>query len=131
MDSNSLIHISDILVFPIHFYTINFLFQVFTLFIFQNPASFSSDVGHIFQIISCGGFMAERAIHCWGPVFATRSLDVAFVVDESESEQIFVGDSPIFLGYKYNSSDLSYSHLIHIFHFMSPDGDAAGLVNRH
>ena len=38
-----------------------------------------------------------------GPVFVPRSLHVGFVVDESESGQVFLGDSPIFPCHKFIS----------------------------
>ena len=44
------------------------------------------------------------ASHRWGPEFASRSLHVGFVVDETGTGQIFRGVSPVFLYQKFHST---------------------------
>ena len=44
------------------------------------------------------------ASHRWGPEFASRSLHVGFVVDETGSGQVFRGVSPIFPYHKFHST---------------------------
>ena len=55
--------------------------------------------------------------HRWGPEFASRSLHVGFVVDETGSGQVFLGVSPVFSYHKFHSNISPYSS--HPFRFIS------------
>ena len=53
----------------------------------------------------------------WGPEFASRSLHVGFVVDETGSGQGFHGVSPVFPYHQFHST--IYPHSSHPFRFIS------------
>ena len=57
------------------------------------------------------------ASHRWGPEFASRSLHVGFVVDETGPGQVFHGVSPVFLYHKFHSTISPHSS--HPFRFIS------------
>ena len=57
------------------------------------------------------------ASHHWSPEFASRSLHVGFVVDETGSGQVFHGVSPVFLYHKFHFS--ISPHPSHPFRFIS------------
>ena len=65
-----------------------------------------------------------------GPEFASRSLRVGFVVDETEYAWVFLAVSPASPCHKFNSTiSLLSSRSFHFIRF--PCAGAAGLVGRH
>ena len=74
------------------------------------------------------------ATHRWGPEFASRSFNVGFVVDETESGYVFLGVSPVLPFHRFHSAispHSSYSFRFSLFHFFRPCDDASGVVGRH
>ena len=57
------------------------------------------------------------ASHRWGPEFASRSLHLGFVVDETGSGQVFHGVSPVSPYHKFHSTISPHSS--HPFRFIS------------
>ena len=91
------------------------------------------NTSHFFQIT--GGLMAQAVRRspptAGGPEFASRSLHVGFVVDETGSGQVFHGVSPVF-----PLPQISFHHFSTLissisFHFIRPCDGASGVVSRH
>ena len=57
------------------------------------------------------------ASHRWGPEFASLSLHVGFMVDETGSGQVFYGVSPVFPHHNFHSTISPHSS--HPFRFIS------------
>ena len=78
----------------------------------------------------CGTSGESLSSHRWGPEFASRSLHLGFMMDKTESGNVFLRVSPIFPYHKFYST-ISPTHLIHFVHFINPCDDAIGLVGQH
>ena len=64
--------------------------------------------------------VSKLASHRWGPEFASRSLHVGFVVDETEPEYGFLRVCPVFPCQKFHSTIYPQSfHYFVSFHFIS------------
>ena len=76
----------------------------------------------IMNIFESHGRIDQNASpHCQGPKFAPRSLTLGFVLNESESGQLFLGDSPISPDINFISPIFEFlSHQFHSFHFTRP-----------
>ena len=58
-------------------------------------------------------------LHLWGPESASPSIHVRFLVDQTESGQVFLGDSPIFTATNFIPPTSPFSP--YPFHFIRRD----------
>ena len=71
------------------------------------------------------------ASHCWGPEFASRSLHVGLIVDETGFGQIFLQVSPRFPVPQISFHRFSTLMSSNSFHFINPFDGAIGTLVIH